>query len=57
MQNEIEIRHYLTRAGKDPFGDWLLRLSDRQAQDHIAARVDRLLHGNFGDCRRLRHGL
>lgn len=57
MENEIEIRHYVTRAGKDVFGDWLLRLSDAQARDRIAARVDRLVNGNFGDCRRLRHGL
>jgi putative addiction module killer protein len=57
MENEIEIRHFITRAGKDVFGDWLLRLNDPQAQDRIAARVDRLVNGNFGDCRRLRHGL
>jgi len=57
MENEIEIRHYVTLAGKDLFGDWLLRLSDFQARDRIASRIDRLAHGNFGNCRRLRHGL
>jgi putative addiction module killer protein len=57
MENEIEIRHYVTRAGEDVFGDWLLRLSDPQARDRIAARVDRLANGNFGDSKRLRSGL
>jgi hypothetical protein len=27
MQNAIEIRHYLNRAGKDVFDDWLARPS------------------------------
>jgi putative addiction module killer protein len=57
MESQIEIRHYVTPAGRDVFGDWFLRLSDFQARDRIAARIDRLAHGNFGDCRRLRHGL
>jgi putative addiction module killer protein len=57
MENEIEIRHYITEAGRDVFGDWLLGLSDRHARNRIAARIDRLAHGNFGDCKRLRHGL
>jgi putative addiction module killer protein len=57
MENVIEIRHYVTRAGRDVFGDWFVTLSDTQARDRIAARVDRLVHGNFGDCKRLRHGL
>jgi putative addiction module killer protein len=57
MDTEIEIRHYVNRAGKDVFGDWLLRLRDLQARDRIVARIDRLAIGNFGDCKRLRYGL
>jgi putative addiction module killer protein len=57
MNIEIEIRHYVTRAGKDVFGEWLLRLSDLQARDRIVARIDRLVNGNFGDCKRIRNGV
>ena len=57
MENEIEIRHYVTSAGKNVFGDWFLKLRDPHARDRIAARIDRLASGNFGDCKRLRHGL
>lgn len=53
----IEVRHYLTRAGKDVFDDWLSRLADARAQAKIAIRVDRLAAGNFGDCKPLRQGL
>lgn len=53
----IEIRHYLSRAGKDVFDDWLTRLADARAQAKIATRIDRLAAGNFGDCKPLRHGL
>jgi putative addiction module killer protein len=57
MENEIEIRHYTNRAGKDVFDDWLSRLKDARAQAKIAIRIDRLAAGNFGDCKPLRHGL
>lgn len=57
MENELEIRHYVTRAGKDVFGDWLSKLDDARAKAKIAIRINRLANGNFGDCKRLRHGL
>jgi putative addiction module killer protein len=53
----IEIRHYLSRAGKDVFDDWLSRLSDVRAQAMIAVRIDRLAVGHFGDCKPLGRGL
>lgn len=53
----IEVRHYLTRAGKDVFDDWLTRLADARAQAKIAVRVNRLAAGNFGDCKPLQQGL
>jgi len=53
----IEIRHYVTRAGKDVFDDWLTQLADARAQAKIAARINRLAAGNFGDCKSLRQGL
>ena len=51
----IEIRRYVTRAGKDVIGDWLAGL-DAHLRARIAARIDRLSLGNFGDCKFLRAG-
>lgn len=53
----MEIRRYVTRSGKDVFGDWLARLADVQARARVAARIDRLAVGNFGDSKRLRGGV
>lgn len=53
----FEVRHYLTRTGKDVFDDWLTRLADPRAQAKIAIRIDRLAAGNFGDCKPLRLGV
>jgi putative addiction module killer protein len=49
----IEIRHYVSRAGKDVFDDWLSELADARAQAKIASRINRLATGNFGDCKPL----
>jgi putative addiction module killer protein len=53
----IEVRHYLSRSGKDVFDDWLTRLADARAQAKIAVRINRLAAGNFGDCKLLHQGL
>jgi putative addiction module killer protein len=53
----IEVRRYVTRAGKDVFGDWLARLADNRARARILARIDRLAVGNFGDSKPLRGGV
>jgi putative addiction module killer protein len=53
----IEIRHYITRAGRDVFDDWLSQLADTRAQAKIASRINRLAAGNFGDCKPLGQGL
>src|SRR5260370_18480784 len=57
MESVIEIRHYVSRAGKDVFDDWLTELADARAQAKIASRINRLALGNFGDCKPLRQGL
>ena len=57
MKCVFEIRHYVSRAGKDVFDDWLSALADRRAQAKIATRIDRLAAGNFGDCKPLRQGV
>lgn len=53
----IEIRHYISRTGKDLFDDWLSQLADIRTRAKIATRINRLAVGNFGDCKPLRHGL
>jgi putative addiction module killer protein len=53
----IEIRRYVTRAGKDPIGDWLAGLKDRRARAKIAVRIARVATGNFGDSKRLSQNL
>jgi hypothetical protein len=44
---EIEIRHYVTRAGKDIFDEWLTELADFHAQAKVTTRINRLATGNF----------
>jgi putative addiction module killer protein len=52
-----EIRHYCTADGSDVFGSWFDGLRDLQAQQRIAARIDRLALGLFGDAKPLREGV
>ena len=44
---------YVTRTGRCPFDAWFDRLKDKRKQAIVAARLNRLLQGNFGLCRRL----
>lgn len=53
----IDIRHYVSRSGRDVFDDWLSELTDARAQAKIASRINRLAVGNFGDCKPLQKGL
>jgi putative addiction module killer protein len=57
MSAQIDIRHYITRSGKDAFDAWFSQLADTRAQARIAMRINRLALGNFGDCKPLKHGL
>jgi putative addiction module killer protein len=52
-----EVRHFRAADGTDVFGDWFDALRDRQAQQRIAVRVDRLALGLFGDAKALREGV
>jgi len=57
MEKWIELRRYVTREGKDVFGAWLAKLKDARAQAKIVVRLDRVVAGNFADCKSLRGGL
>ena len=53
----IEVRRYVARNGSDVIGEWLSNLGDLKTRAKIAARLDRLSLGNFGDCKALREGV
>jgi len=51
------VYRYQTSEGRDVFGQWLSGLRDLKAKARIAARIDRLAAGNFGDCKPLTGGV
>lgn len=53
----LEIVHFMDDAGRDVFAHWVAGLRDTQAAARIAARVERLGEGLFGDCKPLRDGV
>ena len=55
--NPVEIRHYLTSAGTDPYQRWLDELKDLRGRVTIQRRIDRIANGNFGDHRFCRDGV
>ena len=57
MKDAFEVRHYVNRSGRDAFDDWLSKLADIRAQAKIAARINRVAAGNFGDCKSLGQSL
>ena|SRR5437667_3166074 len=57
MAAEITIRRYVTRNGRDTFGEWLSHFKDARTRAKIVARIDRLSVANFGDCKNLGGGL
>ncbi len=53
----MQIVHYLTAAGKDPFQTWLDALPDLKGRVAILRRIDRLSLGHLGDQKYLRDGV
>ncbi len=53
----MEIRHYLTATGRDPYQEWLDKLKDLMGRIAIQRRVDRVAEGNFGDHKPLQEGV
>ena len=52
----IEVVHYITKDGRDHFGDWLHQQHD-QVLARVQQRIDRVRRGNFGDHKSLGAGL
>ena len=57
MNNAVTILHYVDQTGKDVFDEWLSDLADSRAQAKIAARINRIAAGNFGDSKCLGQGI
>jgi putative addiction module killer protein len=53
----IDIVHYLSLTGDDPFQSWLDELEDLKARVAVLRRIDRVSAGNFGDRKCLRDGV
>ncbi len=47
----MEIRHYITATGWDPYQQWLDGLKDLKGRVIIQRRIDRVANENFGDHR------
>lgn len=47
----MEVLHYRRPEDRVPFQDWILGLKDSNSRARINARIDRLMLGNFGDCK------
>ena len=45
----MDVRHYLTVSGADPYQEWLNKLKDLPGRVAILRRVDRVAAGNFGE--------
>ena len=57
MSVMVSIRHYVDASGKNVFETWFDALKDQKAAARVAARLNRLAAGNFGDCKPLREGV
>jgi len=57
MTQVIQILHYVDRAGRDIFDNWLTGITDGRAKAKIGIRIGRFAMGNFGDCKPLRESV
>ena len=53
----IETKTYQDSNGRKPYVEWLESLTDKKVKARILVRVNRMVVGNFGDCRPLRDGV
>ncbi|NTV51697.1 MAG: type II toxin-antitoxin system RelE/ParE family toxin [Candidatus Firestonebacteria bacterium] len=52
-----EIRNYQTQAGREPFVEWLIHLTELQAKVAITKQLERAQFGNLGDCKAVGEGV
>ena len=51
-----ELQVYQNPNEREPFTEWL-ESRDQKTQERIEARLDRLMGGNFGDCKSVGEGI
>ena len=51
----IKIKIYSTARGKKPFIEWIEDL-DAKTRSIVQARINRVILGNFGDCKIIKNG-
>lgn len=51
----MQISIFKAKNGKSPFIEWLEDL-DKFTQSIIFTRLDRVIEGNFGDCKQIKNG-
>ena len=47
--DQIEVRIFALKNGREPYTEWFKRLKDKRAQARIDVRIARVRTGNFGD--------
>jgi putative addiction module killer protein len=52
-----ELLEYITADGKCPFDEWLKSLKDIRARALIRVRLNRIILGNYGDCKSVGDGV
>jgi putative addiction module killer protein len=53
----MDLRHYLTVSGRDPYQEWVDKLKDLAGRIAILRRMDRVGAGNFGEHRFCQEGV
>ncbi len=48
---------YVTESGRCPFDEWVECLKDKRTQAIVATRLNRVVQGNLGLCRKLEGGI
>ena len=52
-----ELHIYCTKAGKQPFANWMESLKDKITKAQVTNRLNRVAHGNYGDCQSVGGGI
>lgn len=47
--NPIQVIHYTTEEGDDPYQKWIDELKDVKAKARVLVRINRMAQGNYGD--------
>ncbi len=53
----IEIQYYRAPNGRQPFTEWFTSIRDKNTQNRIDKRLERLEDGNIGDCQSVGAGV